>query len=318
MWLGYPAGMHSMSLKSAGYNYLGVELDKTVRGKIIWSKTLSDDIIEYAANDVRYLEDIKEAQEKLLEEKDLLLACKVENAFLLSLAYFEFCGVKLDSDKWKEKIKQDKIEEEKALDACNKWIIDYYQSHNGKDNYVEVEEDFLFRLSDYDLNIEESYTPKGNFKVLEPLQKRVRIAKDLHEYYEYHAKISTKYKFPYVYVETQGDLFSGFDTTPKCNLNWNSAKQLIPLFKMFDVNVEVEDRAKGGTKDSIDAKCLSPQKDKCSLIPLYLKYKEASKVTSTYGESFLKQINLVSGRIHTNLNQLGTDTGAVITINDYK
>ena len=27
-WLGYPAGIHSLSLKTAGMNYLGIELDK--------------------------------------------------------------------------------------------------------------------------------------------------------------------------------------------------------------------------------------------------------------------------------------------------
>lgn len=48
-WLGYPSGMHSLSLKSAGENYLGVELDKTVRGQIIWKKELTDEIVEYAA-----------------------------------------------------------------------------------------------------------------------------------------------------------------------------------------------------------------------------------------------------------------------------
>ena len=72
--------------------------------------------------------------------------------------------------------------------------------------------------------------------------------------------------------------------------------------------MEVDDREKGGNKDSIDAKSLKPQKDKCSLIPLYLEYKEAVKVTSTYGENFLKQINPVSGRIHTNYQQMGADT----------
>ena len=100
---------------------------------------------------------------------------------------------------------------------------------------------------------------------------------------------------------------------PQVTLNWNSAKQLIPLFKKYGVNVTIEDREKGGTKDSIDAKSLKPQKNKCSLIPLYLEYKEAIKVTSTYGENFLKQINPVSGRIHTNFNQLGTDTGKTST-----
>lgn len=58
MYLGYPSGYHSMSLKSAGERYLGIELDKTIRGQIIW-KGLTDDVIIYAAKDVQYLEKIK-------------------------------------------------------------------------------------------------------------------------------------------------------------------------------------------------------------------------------------------------------------------
>lgn len=41
LYLGFPEGTHSMSLKSAGYTYCDVELDKSVRGKIIWSKTFN-------------------------------------------------------------------------------------------------------------------------------------------------------------------------------------------------------------------------------------------------------------------------------------
>ena len=62
-------------------------------------------------------------------------------------------------------------------------------------------------------------------------------------------------------------------------------------------------------KESVDAKVLKPQASKCSLIPIYLDFKEAVKVTSTYGENFLKQINPISGRIHSNINSIGTDTG---------
>ena len=51
MWLGYPPGMHSLSLKTAGETYSGVELDKSVRGKVIWAG-LETDVVEYAANDV--------------------------------------------------------------------------------------------------------------------------------------------------------------------------------------------------------------------------------------------------------------------------
>lgn len=242
MWLGYPPGIHSLSLKSAGENYLNVELDKSVRGKIIYAG-FTEDVIIYSANDVKYLEKIMELQKVELKKKELDKAIVYENKFVLPLAYCEYCGVKLDVTKWKAKMQKDEQRVKAALDNCNKWLLEN-----------------------------------------EPDSK-------------------------YIFIDRQGDIFSGFNLEPQVTLNWNSTKQLIPLFKKYGVNVEVDDREKGGTKDSIDAKSLKPQKDKCSLIPLYLEYKEAVKVTSTYGENFLKQINPVSGRIHTNFNQLGTDTG---------
>ena len=246
MWLGYPPGIHSLSLKSAGENYLNVELDKSVRGKIIYAG-LTEDVIIYSANDIKYLEKIMELQKVELKKKELDKAIVYENKFVLPLAYCEYCGVKLDVTKWKAKMQKDEQRVKAALDSCNKWLLEN-----------------------------------------EPDSK-------------------------YIFINRQGDLFSGFNLEPQVTLNWNSTKQLIPLFKKYGVNVEVDDREKGGTKDSIDAKSLKPQKDKCSLIPLYLEYKEAVKVTSTYGENFLKQINPVSGRIHTNFNQLGTDTGKTST-----
>ena len=242
MWLGYPPGIHSLSLKAAGENYLDIELDKSVRGKIIYAG-LTTDVIVYSANDVKYLEKIMELQQIELAKKGLEKAIIYENKFVLPLAYCEYCGVKLDVDKWKAKMQKDEQRVKAALDNCNKWLLEN-----------------------------------------EPDSK-------------------------YIFIDRQGDIFNGFNLEPKVTLNWNSAKQLIPLFKKYGVNVTIEDKEKGGTKDSIDAKSLKPQKNKCSLIPLYLEYKEAIKVTSTYGENFLKQINPVSGRIHTNFNQLGTDTG---------
>lgn len=98
LWLGYPPGMHEMNLKAAGMNYLGIELDKTVRGQII-DKGLTENVVEYAALDVKYLEKIKEKQEEKLAEQGLLNAIKVENHFVKPLAYFEFCGTKVDTNK---------------------------------------------------------------------------------------------------------------------------------------------------------------------------------------------------------------------------
>ena len=244
MWLGYPPGVHSLSLKAAGEHYLDIELDKSVRGKIIYAG-LTTDVIVYSANDVKYLEKIMELQQRELAKKGLEKAIIYENKFVLPLAYCEYCGVKLDVDKWKAKMQKDEQRVKAALDNCNKWLLEN-----------------------------------------EPDSK-------------------------YIFIDRQGDIFNGFNLEPKVTLNLNSAKQLIPLFKKYGVNVTIEDKEKGGIKDSIDAKSLKPQKNKCSLIPLYLEYKEAIKVTSTYGENFLKQINPVSGRIHTNYQQMGADTTRV-------
>ena len=244
MWLGYPPGVHSLSLKAAGEHYLDIELDKSVRGKIIYAG-LTTDVIVYSANDVKYLEKIMELQQLELAKKGLEKAIIYENKFVLPLAYCEYCGVKLDVDKWKAKMQKDEQRVKAALDNCNKWLLEN-----------------------------------------EPDSK-------------------------YIFIDRQGDIFNGFNLEPKVTLNWNSAKQLIPLFKKYGVNVTIEDKEKGGIQDSIDAKSLKPQKNKCSLIPLYLEYKEAIKVTSTYGENFLKQINPVSGRIHTNYQQMGADTTRV-------
>lgn len=230
-----------MNLKKAGEYYLGVELDKSIRGQIIW-RGLTEEVIIYAALDVAYLEEIREKQLEALRAKGLLTAIDYENRFIIPLAYMEYCGVKVDIDKWKAKMAKDKAAYDKAIEAMNAWLIE-----NEPDS-------------------------------------------------------------PYITIDRQGRLFEdiSFDLTPKVSLNWNSTKQVMPIFRKHGVEVTVV--RKGDDKDSIDEKVLAPQKDKCSLIPLYLDYKGWAKVVSTYGENFLDQINKETGRLYTNFNPIGTDT----------
>jgi hypothetical protein len=49
-------------------------------------------------------------------------------------------------------------------------------------------------------------------------------------------------KSKYVYINTQGDLWTGFDLTPKCTINWSSPKQLIPLFEELGFNLDTYDK----------------------------------------------------------------------------
>ena len=242
LWLGYPSGIHGLSLKAAGENYLGIELDKTVRGKIHY-EGLSTEVIAYGANDVKYLEDIILKQYEELKSKELTNAIKVENRFVLPLAYMEHCGIKLDEEKWKAKMAKDRQKYEESISALNKWVVDHFAD-------------------------------QGKF----------------------------------VEINLQGDLWNGFDTTPKCSINWDSPKQVISLFKELGFDLKTKDKATGQMKDSIDAKVIEPQKHISDIAPIYLEYKAAAKVVGTYGENFLEQINPVSGRIHTSFQQMGADT----------
>nr|DAG83964.1 MAG TPA: Prex DNA polymerase [Caudoviricetes sp.] len=233
-----------MNLKKAGEMYCGVELDKSIRGQIIY-KGLVGEVIDYAATDVKYLERIMEKQLVSLNEKGLVAAMQYECRFILALAYMEFCGIKIDIDKWKNKMLKDQNLLKQILEQMNSWFIKH-----------------------------------------EPDSK-------------------------YIKIERQGDLFNGFNTDPIVTINWNSSKQVIPLFKKYGVDTSKMDKETKEDKDSIEAKILKSQSDKCSLIPLYLKYKEQMKLCSTYGENFLKQINKKTGRLYTNFNPIGTDTARI-------
>lgn len=242
LWLGYPAGIHEMSLKAASINYLGVDMDKSVRGKIIQTG-LTEDVIVYAAGDVSYLGKIRDKQLIELEKKGLLKAIDFENEFVKCLAYIEYCGAKLDISKWKVKMTTDLNNLEKYESELNGWVE--------------------------------------------------------------NSQLANRY----CSVNIQGDLFSGFDTKPRCHINWTSSQQVIPLFEDLGLDLKVLDKKTKHYKKSVDIKVVEPQSSKSSLIPIYIKYKKAAIIVNTFGQKFLNLINPVTGRIHANFNQLGTDTG---------
>lgn len=296
MWLGYPLGFHSMSLKSAGENYLGVELDKTVRGQIMWAG-LSEAVIEYAANDVKYLEQIMDSQAVELEKKGLSTAIIYENKSVPWLAYTEYCGVKLDVQRWQYKMKLDNFVEAVFEKALNDWVVASAMGEKYAYHYLQVE-----GLSDRDAD-------KARKKMKGERCPEKDIKGSERGYCEaYKVPIETQVSTQFIKEDRQGDLFLGY-LPPTCTINWRSSKQVIPLFKSLGLNLLAKDKETGEMKDSVEEKVIAPQSNISSIIYLYLEYAGARKLTSTYGQNVLDQINKVSGRLHTNFNQLGTDTG---------
>ena len=156
----------SYALNAIAKHRLGIDIDKTVRGEIIW-RGLDDSVIKYAAKDVMYLEDIMKSQVAELKRiTNALIGAKIECWFVPVVAYLEWCGIKLDVEKWKYKMLKDKEHLQESIEALNNYVIN-------------------------------------------------------------HPKLKNKY----TYINRQGDLFTGFDLTPKCIIKWSSSSQVIEVAK---------------------------------------------------------------------------------------
>lgn len=233
----------SFALDAVALKRLHTNIDKTVRGEIIW-RGLDTTVIKYAAGDVTYLEEIMQSQMKDLRNQQLMKAAQIECAFIPAIAYLEWCGIHLDQDKWKAKmINDEKLlkESKQALDA------------------------FVIR------------TPK---------------LKD------------------FTFVNRQGDLFDGFDLTPKVNINWSSSQQVVKVAKILGFDTQVKDKKTGEDKDSVLEKHLKSQKGICDeFLKLYFDYQEHFKVVTSFGQGHLNAVNPKTDRIHTVYRQLGAASG---------
>ena len=300
----------STSLKAVAQNRIQIELDKTVRGKIK-SVGLTAEVVQYAGTDVEYLEDIKDSQQVDIDREGLQKAVDLENEFVKVLAYIEYCGVKLDVDRWKAKMAKDKAKLDSATKELNDFVLKYFNSHNGNirrktistetvvdSQWIHDAEEldkFGIKVSSYNKRASENFTKKSGIPEVGILYcQRIEIP------------------FPWVTQNLQMDLFQEFDPTPYCNLNWSSPTQIIPFFELMGFNLNTFDKKTRKEKKSTDSKTLKAQKEICpELVSAFIKYKEASKVCSAFGENWLKAVNKTTGRIHADFHQIGTFTSRV-------
>lgn len=122
LYLGYKDGSRSKTLQACVHNYLNVFLDKEVRGAII-KEAYSERVIKYAADDVKYLIPLYNAQMQEVTGKNLTKAVEIECEFVKALAYTEFCGIKLDKEAWAKKADKDLEEFSKAKQALDNWVL---------------------------------------------------------------------------------------------------------------------------------------------------------------------------------------------------
>ena len=334
----YGYGYTSYSLKTGVKKYCNVELDKSVRGKII-RVGITPDTIVYAANDVKYEPMLLDKQMEALEKKNIVKAADFENLFIRSLVYYKFCGVKLDIPRWKIKMEKDKKEMNIQINKLNTWIYDFYNKHKIANNWIRLEidvnrrtlgkEESLFKVPEYFIpikgrNIERvdddgvawrydvgTYDiPFGQIRGKpEYISKLINSCKNK-TIKEFNILLRKNFK-PYIGKDVQLDLFSEANTEEHCIINWSSPSSIVPLFELLGFNVLTFDKKTKKEKKSVSEKIITPQIKVCpEFANPYINYKKAFKVVSSYGQNWIDQID-VDGRIHPEYNQLGTATARV-------
>ena len=297
----------STSLKAVAKNRVNVELDKTVRGKIV-KVGLTPEVVQYAGTDVEYLEDIEESQQINIDRENLQVACDLENEFVKVLSFAEFCGAKLDETKWKAKMAKDQAKLDVTVNKLNTFVLKYFNSHNGNiRNKTIVTE----HIVDTQWIHDPEEASKYGIKLWNPSKnsKRYYTRKSGNDDLGILYCEELEFPFPYVDQNLQGDLFEGFNTDPFCTLNWSSSKQLIPFFEFMGYNVEIFDKKEKRKKKSVAAEVIKSQRSICpELTDAYVEFKKFEKVCDSFGEKWLRAINPVTHRIHADFHQLGTDT----------
>lgn len=298
--LGYSSATIKYSLQAVAERRLNIYIDKSVRGEIIW-RGIDQEVIRYAANDVVYLEDIKELQEKDCIDSNCLAGTKLENAFVPVIAYLEWCGIKIDSNKWSNIINKNIKKRDSAEQKLNEWIINYFDTHPWDNSYKEetfiLDPNNKLQLSKWD-------------KILK--QSTIR---DLKQETNKDGIITCTYKVrsenPFIRKNIVGDLFEGYSNKPTVLINWSSSTQVIPFLKLLGFQVTTEDKITGKNKESAVEKIIKKQKGIADdfLHLYYAEYQSATKICSTYGNQYIDAINPITGRIHTTFRQLGASSG---------
>lgn len=103
--------------------HTGILLDKSIRKLIGKEKEITKEVLQYAANDVKYLIDIYNSQLEEANKKELTKAINLNNRFVPVIAYLEMSGFKLDREKWLKKVERDKLALKEQENRLNEYII---------------------------------------------------------------------------------------------------------------------------------------------------------------------------------------------------
>lgn len=111
------------SLDGMCRRYLGIELNKDIRGQIHW-RGLDSTVIKYAGEDVAHQNKIRILQLHKLKELNLLEYAKLENRYVISLAKTSYKGFKINTEKWLKVEAENTIKLNEYRQKLDNWVIE--------------------------------------------------------------------------------------------------------------------------------------------------------------------------------------------------
>lgn len=309
------------ALADISYKYLRIIMDKSLQMSF-GDNEITDAKILYGVTDVAYLDVIKRLQLQEAIEKTLINVFALEMEALTAFSDITYNGMKLDVEKWRENIRLAEPIIQAAHDKINAWLkhedfaffaydIGYISNsdrciinfnsnaqktllfqHHFRARSVVTDEGLIELpiIGGSTKKIISSYISKaGKYLPLEDLNALLDI-RDNGDYKSFQSILIRDHRD---WLISQGLLIPSGQAT----INWNSPVQVLPLMKI------VEPKLTGLSEEDIN-------KTKHPALKDLQRYREALKLTGTYGESFIREHLNRDGMVRTNFNQV-ISTGRV-------
>jgi DNA polymerase-1 len=139
---GYDMDNRGLSLEAMAIKYCNIQLDKSIRSRII-SEGFSEKVIKYCAEDIEFLEEIKKKQLVEITKWELNKVLDLENTVCRIFSMMEYKGILLDKIKWTEvatKIKLINIDIVKKLDSI---IVKESKTNQLLSKFTQVQQDLF-------------------------------------------------------------------------------------------------------------------------------------------------------------------------------
>jgi len=172
---GYDSEDRHVSLEAIALKYCNIQLDKSIRGRIM-AEGFTERVIKYGAEDIEFLEEIKKLQEVELAKWDLNRVVELENTVCRVFAMMEYQGILVDRNKWIEvskKIQDINKELTKKLDGI---IVNESKSNINFIKYTQVQQDLF--TEDIRKTIINWASPKQKVEILNKLGVKVDSVAD--------------------------------------------------------------------------------------------------------------------------------------------